>query len=143
MSPTLEDILQARRDAIGPDGMGVDVSGETLKTAIAEADKLHISEDVLIIALLKTYGTQPLDPPAQATAQEPAADTIGLPNNSARIVQREATKRKAHPAALVSAVLEKWRSQPDEIKQALADEIAKHKDATENKVTASGGQANL
>jgi hypothetical protein len=140
MSPTLDDILQARREAVGPDGMGVDVTGETLKSAIAEAEKLHISEDVLLIALLKTYGTHPLEPQEPVTAQNPAADTIGLPDKSAQILKREVSKRKATPGELVSAVLEKWKSEPEEVRQALADKIAKHKDATESGGGASGDQ---
>jgi hypothetical protein len=128
MSLTLEIILQARLETVRPDAMEVDLPGEALATARAEASNLHISEEVLVIALLNICDTVSLEPHLGA-AELPVVDSISLPSKSAQIARREASKRKASPGELVHALLEMWKSQPVEVRQALADDIQKTKEA--------------
>ena len=131
MSLTLEIILQARFDSVLPNNIEVDLPQDVLDLAAAEAKRLHVRADVLIIALLQVCDGLPLDPHMRDILEQDFIDSIGLPDKAARIVKQEASKRKANPAEVISALLVMWQSQSDAIKDALAEQMKQHKDATE------------
>jgi hypothetical protein len=128
MKLTLENILQARRDAEKPGRMEIEVSKAAFDLAKKEAAILHDTEEVLVTALLNVWPAFAADHELKKLPESPLTPGITLSTTTFRVAQKEASSLKIRENELVAGLLKLWADQPESVRKALAQEIMEYRD---------------